>query len=349
MQKRSLVGLHNNRLSGVGATLSLSQLPSASRGRLRVHAGHFRLRRRFEPSLDARDQRYISLHLHASTAVPVTIYLNEKPALRSDISLYPGEQLIRIDTNNFIQRGREVVDVSKIESVTLDIWPQNLFYPYPDTQDVNLLLLGLRLDHEMPTPESLPHRGKAIWMTHFRPNIPHAERGIESMAVGLKYMHSSRSERFRSSTPHRLLSPISAIVTHPTNHPAGASTVAKLQRSLRTAYGITLPVLNRPQQAQPPLSNAFFVGPMAALTRDQVNFNDRDDAADGFVIVARNGRIAISGNSWEETRKGVDAYLNRHGIYSPSQAMSQSSSLVKTPLFLHEFYLTENLHDKSIR
>jgi hypothetical protein len=261
IKKQSRTGLHGDQLQGVEAALPLSQLPTAARGRLRVHAGHIQLRRRFEPALDGRGQRYLNLHLQVSHAVPVTLYINEKSALRSDINLYPGEQIVRIDLRNFSRPGHEVTEVPSIASITLEVWPQDLFYPYPETRDVDLLLLGLTMDSTPPTPNVLPYPGKVIWLSHFRPNVPHAGRGVGSMGVGLTYMRGSREERFRSSTPHRVLSPIAAIVMHPSDAPAEAQTALSLQRHLKAAYDIELPVLKR-SRAQAPsyLSNAFFLG-----------------------------------------------------------------------------------------
>lgn len=333
MNPRTLAAPHGETLSGVGATLPLSQLPSATRGRLCTHAGQFRLRRRFKPALDGRGQRYLNLHLHTSHALPVTVYVNEKPALRSDIHLYPGEQIVRIDLHNFARRGQEVYDVPSVKSLTLDVWPQNLFYPYPKTHDTDLLLLGLTLNHRPPTPQTLPHRGKVIWMSHFRPNVPHAKTGVQNTGIGLRYLPRSQNERFRSSTPHRILSPISAIVTAPPNRVLPADAAARLQRRLKTAYGVELPV-RKPFQGQTPVRNAIFLGPTAATAHDRMHVKDLDDVGrDGFVIRARNGAIAIAGHAREATWNGVSTYLQHHGIHPQSP--------IKRSLFLHEFYLKD--------
>jgi hypothetical protein len=343
IKKHSLVGLHGDELQGVGAALPLSQLPTVARGRLHVHAGQIQLRRRFEPALDGRGQRYLNLHLLVSHAVPVTLYINEKSALRSDIHLYPGEQVIRIDLHNFSRPGHEVTEVPSIASITLAVWPQDLFYPYPETRDVDLLLLGLTLDASLPTPQVLPHPGKVIWLSHFRPNVPHGGRGVGSTAVGLTYMRGSRAERFRSSTPHRVLTPIAAIVIHPSDAPAEAQTALSLQRHLKAAYGIELSVLKR-SPARAPLypSNAFFVGSLAGLAHDQVSSHDLDDIGHGgFVIRARNGAIAIAGHTGPETQRGVATYLDRHGIRMAANAVAPSPSVIPKSPFLHELYVID--------
>jgi hypothetical protein len=341
IKKQSLVGLDGSALQGVGATLPLSQLPTATRGRLRVHAGHFQLRRRFEPALDGRGQRYLNLHLQVSHAVPVTLYINEKSALRSDINLYPGEQIVRIDLHNFSRPRHKVTEVPSIASITLDVWPQDLFYPYPETRDIDLLLLGLTLDSTPPTPNVLPYPGKVIWLSHFRPNVPHAGSGVGSTAVGLTYMPGSRGERFRSSTPHRVLSPIAAIVLNPSDPSVEMQTALSLQRHLKAAYGIELPVLKRSRAQEPSyLNNAFFLGSLATLAHDQVSSNDLDDIGHGgFVIRARNGAIAIAGHTESETRRGVAAYLDRHGIRFAAKTMFPSLPSPKKSLFLHELFL----------
>jgi hypothetical protein len=271
------------------------------------------------------------------------LYINEKSALRSDIYLYPGEQIIRIDLRNFSRPKHKVTDVPSITSITLDVWPQDLFYPYPETRDVDLLLLGLTLDSSLPTPDVLPHQGKVIWLSHFRPNVPHGGRGVGSTDVGLTYMPGSREERFRSSTPHRVLSPIAAIVVHSSAPPAEAQAALSLQRHLKAAYGVDLPVLVR-SRAQAPsyLGNAFFVGLLAALEHDQVSSDDLDDVGHGgFVIRARNGAIAIAGHTGPETQRGVDAYLERHGIRMAANAMPPSPTTTKKSPFLHELYVIE--------
>lgn len=342
VKSHSIDGLNGETLNGAGATLTLSQLPMADRGRLRVHAGQFRLRRRFEPALDGQGQRYLSLHLRVSHAVPITIYLNEKRALRSDVRLHAGEQIVRIDLHNFARRGHQTLDMSKIDTLTLDIWPQNLFYPYPETQDTDLLLLGLYLDHRPPAPQVLPYRGRVIWMSHFRPNVPHAQTGVESTDTGLHYLPGSRQERFRSSTPHRLLSPIAAIVTAPMNQVLQTETVSHLQRHLEVAYGVKLPVRG-PRRGPGPMSNAIYLGPVAALAQNRSHWKALDEVAQGeFVIRARKGAIAVSGHTWKDTRKGVNTYLHRHGIGAQFQPPPPVSPIARSP-FLHELYLTATL------
>ena len=344
IEEQSFVGLHGDTLSGVSASLPLSQLPLSKRGRVPVHTGHFRLWRGFDPALDTRGQRYVSLHLHASHAVPITVYINERPAFRSDFKLVPGEQIIRLDWTNFAPRNSAASNVKvpeKIESITLDIWPQDRFYPYPKTRDTALMLLGIRLESALPTPENLPYRKKVIWMSHFRPNVRHGA-GIGRASVG-QTLSPYQGERFRSSTPHRILSPIAAIVTEPPNDPVHMETVASLQHRLKTAYGVELPVLWRSRpRAQSPLDNAIFLGPVAALAHDRVSLKDLDDIANrGFVIRARHGAIAIAGKTGQDTRQGISAYLKLHGIESQSQSTSGTFPEKKSS-FLHELYLIEN-------
>lgn len=341
VEKRSLVGLHSDTLRGVGAFLPLSQLPLSKRGRVPVHTGNFRLRRGFAPALDTRGQRYVSLHLYASHAVPVTIYINEHPAFRSDFQLVPGEQIIRIDQRNFTPPNAAggTMNIPEIKAITLDIWPQDRFYPYPEIRDTKLMLLGLRLESDLPTPEVLPYRKKVIWMSHFRPNVPLG--AVERTAAG-QSLSPSRGERFRSSTPHRILSPIAAIVADPSDNPVHREVVSRLQHRLMTAYGVELPVFwgSRPQ-GPAPFDNAIFVGPLTARTHDRISLNDLDDSGDaGFVIRARNGAIAIAGKTWEGTRKGISAYLKLHGIGDQPQSASHVSLEKKSP-FLHELYLIE--------
>ena len=344
IETRSLVGLHGDALSGVGALLPLSQLPLSKRGRVSVHSGHFRFRRDFEPALNARGQRYISLHLHASHAVPMTVYINERPAFQSDFQLVAGEQMIRIDWASFAPQKRDVNDVKgpeAIASITLDIWPQDRFYPYPETRDTALTLLGIRLESALPTPESLPYRKKAIWMSHFRPNVRHGA-GVKRAAAGAALI-PSQGERFRSSTPHRILSPIAAIVTEASDDPVYQDAVLSLQRHLLTAYGVELPVFWGAQpRASSPFGNAIFLGSKAALAHDRISLNDLDEIAGrGFVIRARHGAIAIAGRTGAETRRGVATYLARHGIGFLAKDVSPSLTITQKSPFLHELYIIE--------
>jgi hypothetical protein len=140
-----------------------------------------------------------------------------------------------------------------------------------------------------------------------------------------------------------VLSPITAIVIHPSAPPAEAQTALSLQRHLKAAYGIDLPVLVRPRaQAPSYLVNAFFVGLLAALEHGQVSLNDLDDVgAGGFVIRARNGAIAIACHTGPETRRGVATYLERHGIHTAVPALSPSSAITPKSPFLHELYVIE--------
>ena len=339
---KSIMGLHGEALVGVGATLALSQLPKTQRGRHAPTKGRFRLQRRFEPPLNGRHQRYISLHLHVSQPAPVTLFINENPALRSDLNLSAGEQIVRIDLNHFSRPHQPLADGLNIESITLDVWPQNRFYPYPETRDTDLLLSRLTLETTTPSPQVLPHRGQVIWMSHFRPNLRHRTGG-QPQADGLRDMPRSQPERFRSSTPHRILSPIAAIVTEPSHDPVQAQAVTRLQRRLHHAYGVTLPVLRRSRR-QPRLDNAWFLGPVAALAADRISFNDLDDISQGgFVIRARHGAIAIAGQTWADTQQGLSRYLHLHGIGA------QTKHAKKSP-FLHELYLIDkSTHPTSLQ
>jgi hypothetical protein len=139
------------------------------------------------------------------------------------------------------------------------------------------------------------------------------------------------------------LSPIAAIVVHPSAPSAEAQAALSLQRHLKAAYGVDLPVLVR-SRAQAPsyLGNAFFVGLLAALEHDQVSSDDLDDVGHGgFVIRARNGAIAIAGHTGSETRRGVATYLDRHGIRMAAKALSPSPAITQQSPFLHELYVIE--------
>ncbi len=330
-------GPHGHLLRGVGATLALSRLPLITRGRLQTQAGRFRLRRDFKPSLNGRGYRYVSLHLHASHAVPISLYVNEKPALRSDIQVYPGEHIIRVDLHNFALQGQSAL--SELSSLTLDVWPQSLFYPYPETRNVELTLFGVMLDSAPPTPQSLPHTGKVIWLTHYRPNLRHGQGGIGNPAAPKLHVKYTREERFRSFTDHRVLSPMATIVTHPLDAPQNTEAAQRLQRRLKQAYGVELPIrLMRPGAGRLPRENAIYVGAMAALAHDAMGLDELDAVGgQGFVVRARQGSIALAGHGSRGALAAADTYLQHQGVDAQGASTALSSP------FLRECYLTERL------
>lgn len=85
--------------------------------------------------------------------------------------------------------------------------------------------------------KSLPLAGEAVWLSNFRPNIPHglyrcSKEGTAPPIVGTQYLRKLDGtldyerytpEGFRTSTPHGSLSPIFAIVTGPALRPISST------------------------------------------------------------------------------------------------------------------------------
>jgi len=102
-QKATIEPLPGERLTGVRIRAAHSKLPVIPYGQRTIHAGRSYAERVFDPPVDATGCFFLDFHVHASTDVPVTIYIND---VHSDVDLHAGEQIVRVDLRNFDQQRR---------------------------------------------------------------------------------------------------------------------------------------------------------------------------------------------------------------------------------------------------
>lgn len=221
--RRVAAPVGGEQLAGVEIAAPFSRLPVVRRGNVSVHAGRVFAERRFDPPLEARGLPFIDLHLYASHPVPVTVYLNRKDKLRSDVRLVAGEQIVRIDLRNY--RGAPFDPYGwdgKIEDIALDLWPQDFFYPYPTAEDTHIVLFGVRANNQAANAVKMAER-PVTWMPQLWPNVPHGNGVLDAversaLAAGLfddeknPILKESRQRRvkesFRSFTDGKIMIPI---------------------------------------------------------------------------------------------------------------------------------------------
>jgi len=343
-------------IEGVGIRAEFSAMPVIERGNINVHAGRIHAARIFNPPLDAKGLPFIDVHLYSTSAVPVTLYINEQDKIRSDFHLNPGEQIIRVDLRNY--RGTRFNPDSwdgLIHDIALDIWPQDIFYPYPNVTDTSITLLGMEANNKSRYTDLVPLPHETLWLTHFRANIPHGADIIRQVGKNYRkltkggrhqgklegnYTQRGISERFRTFTEHRILSPIFAIVTAEEDALNEKDTSEALQKSIEMYYGITLPINPPGLVPSPDLGNVIMIGPAAAIASGAINHSELDYAGpQGFVISARNGRVIIAGSHPEGTRAGVIRYLEDNDIHMGTRARGRISD--NQEALLHELYLVD--------
>jgi len=348
---------------GLTANLALSSLPvvtldNSPRGVHTMHAGTFLMQKQFDPPVDVKGCHLFDIQLYVSAAVPVTVYLDTgMKGLRSDLQLHAGAQIARVDIRNHRARWPEFRDWDqKIRGIKIDFWPQDNFYPYPQTQDVQVVLVGITARNHDQTPESLPHRGEAVWLTHFRPNLPHGvyrlvDSGPRVPIVGMQHLRQVGGaldyeryspERFRSSTPNGLLSPIFAILTGPRPSQAEQQAAGALQEYLQRSYGVRLPINPSGRAPGPDTGNVVVIGRQAALATGLVTEAEfRRVGAEGFVLRSRLGRIAIAGADDPGTLYGVSSFLQEQGVRFCGPGEPEQVADYQEDGFLHETYLLD--------
>jgi hypothetical protein len=225
------------KMQGVRVAAPLTRLPVVRLAGTSVHAGRYFAERRFEPALDARGLPFIELHLHSSAAVPVTLYLNRRDRLRSDVVLDAGEQVVRVDLRNYWDtRFDPAAWDGRIHELAIDVWPQDILYPFPPAKDTQLVLFGVRATNQVPDLAALARQGRQGWVSQFAANVPFGDDKIRSLAelaaaapgnrtsrgaVSTEYLNRGTAERFRSFTEHRILAPPpSQMAVRPTASPA---------------------------------------------------------------------------------------------------------------------------------
>jgi len=348
------------KMAGAKITAPLSKLPAIPKNSIKMHMGRFYFERVFEKPVDIAGNRYLSFHLHASSDVPVTFYVND---VRSDLNLHAGEQIVRIDFANYRGSGIDPgswlnvpLDQSKwdkkVRKIGVDIWPQDNFHPHHEARDTEIVLLSMTAGDSDPDPKSLPHHGKAIWLSQFRSNIPHEISMPSALRRPLMRRTKDRyndlgdwgtrnaHERFRTFTSHRAISPIYAIRISEQASAPEREAASKLQAHLQKLFGVKLPVNPAGPAPGPHTGNVIILGAKSALKAGRITQKElKHVGAEGFVINAHKGRIAIAGPDDAGTAHGVVRYLEDLGVRFMGGEAAVAVEL-EAP-FLHELYLLD--------
>jgi len=342
----SVPGPGAGELRGVRVLAPLGRLPLTAYGNLKVRAGRFWVERAFDPPIDTTGCFSLGLHVHVTRDVPATIWLD---GLHSDVLLHAGEQIVRVDLRNFGSReGFDWRKWSRLQRVGIELWPQDNFWPFPPAEDTQITLLGLEVANRRPAPDRLPRRGKAVWLSQFRANVPHAI-AVPREAPGAQTPRPKSSvpdrggrqlqEAFRTFTENRAVSPIYAIVTSPAASELEMSAARRMQELLARLTGVTLPINPPGLDAGPHVGNVILLGQAAKAAGRVTDLELGYAGSQGFAIHACDGRIAIAGPDAAGTAHGVARFLEDHGarFYDPE-------SPVCAPLcagLLHELYTVE--------
>jgi hypothetical protein len=210
-------------------------------------------------------------------------------------------------------------------------------------------------------PGNLPHQGKGIWLSQFRPNLG---RGVavprdlydqymqrqHYKHVGLDYGSRWISEGFRTFTEHRAVSPVFAILTGPNPSGEQLAMATILQGYLETMFGVRLAINPDGSTIGDSTGNVILLGREACLAAGRIDERElRHVGSRGFAINAHNGRIAIAGPDNEGTIDGLIGYLEDHGVrfYEPNRICAPNLS----EDMLHELYLLDwpYFRDRTIR
>ena len=313
------------RQTGVGIRAPHTRLPVIPHHNIKIHAGRFFADRVFDPPFEAAGCFFVDFHIHASCDVPVTVYINN---VHSDIDLHAGEQIVRVDMRHFDRKGRFTYAEwdKQIRRISFDNWPQDNHHPYAEVQDTQLVFLGMTASNQKPVPDALPHRGRAIWLSQFRPNL---KRGVtvprdlydqymqrqHYKHVGLDYGSRWISEGFRTFTEYRAVSPVFAILTDAESTPAEQEDAPRLQAYLQKMFGVRLPINPDGVEIGRNTGNAILLGKKTCLAAGGVSLEELQHVGpQGFAINSYNGRIAIAGPDDNGTRQGVVRYMEDHAV-----------------------------------
>jgi hypothetical protein len=206
-----------------------------------------------------------------------------------------------------------------------------------------LTLLGLEVSNQPPTPDRLPHRGKVIWLTQFRPNAPNDPRvpgeyaGLFSRAGANKPVDraGTEGEPFRTFTQHRAVSSVRAILTGRNAELRPQAEV--LQRYLQRIFGVRLPIDPANLTPGPDLGNVILIGREACLAARRVTEEELAYVGPGgFAINAWQGRVAIAGTDAAGNAAAVERYIEDHFARLFAPAVEAFTDL-RTE-WLHELY-----------
>lgn len=321
---------------GVRVSAPMTRFPMVFKGHKRIHAGRVTTQGRFDPPLDVGGYRYVDIHLTVSQAVPATIFIDRGLQTRSDVELIAGEQLVRIDFANFIDhRWTLPAWDDRIYNISFDFWPQDNVYPYPPARDVDIRITGIELTHGHPFPDRRP----SLRMTHFRTNRSSRKDVLQAVAgpymqlihsrkdlspLGQNYVMANTAEKFRTVTPHRIVSPITRLVTE-THDSEAAAAVPRIQVFLSEGWGLSLPH---------EIAGNGDDGANSVVL--QVN-----DQMDGFRVEASNGRVRVVGRTKEHLFMGFKEYLSRNGISLGSSERNAANGR-DSDYMLHEFRVEDH-------
>ena len=336
--------------TGVGIQAPLAKLPVIPHHNITIHAGRFYAERVFDPPVDATGCFYLDFHIRASCDVPITVYINQ---VHSDIDLHAGEQIVRVDMRNFNLKGRFTYAEwdKQVRRISFDIWPQDNYHPYPKVQNAEIVFLGMTATNGKPAPANLPHKGKAIWLSQFRPNVGRGVAVSRDMYdqymqrqhykhVGMDYGSRWISEGFRTFTAHRAVSPVFAILSGPDTSDREQEMARTLQSHLEKMFGVRLAINPDGSTIGESTGNAILLGREACLAAGRIDEKElRHVGPQGLAINAHNGRIAIAGPDDDGTIDGVIKYLEDHGVrfYEPSRIHMPDLSAD----MLHELYVLD--------
>ncbi len=314
---------------GVRVRLPMSGLPVVPNSMgTPVYAGMLYAERQFDPPVDVSQCWYAEFHLRSTAAMRCTVQIH---GATREFDLHPGEQIIRMDLRQFDANNH-------YDPATWDHQVSQVSFRFTpihrdEAQDGQVVILGMRWSNQLPTIEHLPHMGKAVWLSQFRPNVmtPGLITGAEAANIlyttrGAPFTHPTGDRwkshhggriKFRSYMPHAALTPIFAIEAQD-----GAEEAAMLlQRVLERLFHVRLPVRQSDDGRNCVTLSARPIG---------------DDG--GFAIDVRDGRVLISG----DVKRGVIRYLEGYGVRVDARGWVAAEPLHPGHRgMLHELYVVE--------
>ena len=311
-------------------------LPLHENGMQRVHTGMFYAGVELPQAVNAEGLNSYEFHIHASTPMNIEFIVDVgrkgerphdmRPRVGAQVRVNAGEQVIRIDLKNLRRSGWEWQDyIGELRGFKIIAHPQDNYYPFPPVQDGRLTIFSLTARNHVPPASKLPRAGRAIWLSQFGPNHrfklqelggdiyrPEHRYGLERPRFQEPLGLAREKEAFRTNTPQRIVAPIYGIIADDRVHQQAEI----LQRYLEVMFGVTLPINPDGMAATVDQGNAIFLGKRASLSAGAITETELTELAreEGFMIRARNGRIAIAGNSPAGTAYGIADYLEKQGV-----------------------------------
>jgi hypothetical protein len=254
------------------------------------------------------------------------------------VALAAGEQIVRVALENF---DKLATGSHRLTAVGLDLWPQSLVYPYPSSTDLELVIAELDLRPGEPDAGALPYAGRSIWMTSFAPNLKHGDGAIElagqeaaAPATMLQNYGRAQSERFRSFTAHRTLTPIVGIVATAED----ASLATDLSQRLKRRFGVGLPLSGGVEPRLAPIGNHVWIGRADVDTAGVATDEEQAaiDAAD-LAAIASRGRVIIAGRDLDWRRDALDRFVaSQGGVVARNASLRPGVNGLMTELYAVE-------------